>query len=470
MKALQDSTSDKEVKEKIDEYFQLQRRLGNVYSSLGSAKDEKNRDIINQNIDKIKKELKTIETYLANKLERYKDYQKIKTIDYQQIADILKDDELYIDYAITDVGYFLFTLDHKGKVTFDKLDNAKEIDRLIKKFRRTISKMSRGNFVYPKYNSKEDIKYKKDTKELLNKIYRLVITPIQKEMLSKNRLIISPDGKLNLIPFEILYDNKGRYLVESKNIRYAPSGKSLLQLYLINKNKTNKNQEVELFYNPDFDMKLNKKERSYIATTSKSMLMPKRARGEDGKWSKLLGTKQEGDAISRLYNSQGYKVVPEQEQKATIENLLKVKEPTILHIATHGYFIDDPDIKNPLLKSGIVLSGANTNPAYGQVSALKLSGLNLKGTKLVVLSACETGISTQGLSGLNRVFIQAGAKSVVSSLWKVSDKETKDLMIKMHKNIKKGESPYQSLQEAKKEFIDRDIHPYFWGAFIYSGL
>ena len=107
------------------------------------------------------------------------------------------------------------------------------------------------------------------------------------------------------------------------------------------------------------------------------------------------------------------------------------------------------------------------------VTALKLSKLNLKGTELVVLSACETGVidtgATESISGLSKAFIQAGAKNIVVSLWSVSDKGTKDLMTLFYKEIANGNSYSQALKLAKMEMIKKGVSPFVWASFIISG-
>ena len=194
-----------------------------------------------------------------------------------------------------------------------------------------------------------------------------------------------------------------------------------------------------------------------------------------GIFEPLPGTKKEADIIKKLFAKS---VIEYEEDNATEENLLSIKKPKILHIATHGFFINNKNISNPMLKSGIALAGANIGikkfNGEGVVTALNLSGLNLKGTNLVVLSACETGVvdvnSTQSVSSLAKAFIQAGTKDIVMSLWSVSDKASKDLMAQFYKNIKDGSSYTQALKSAKLEMIKQKLHPLYWAGFVLSGL
>lgn len=143
------------------------------------------------------------------------------------------------------------------------------------------------------------------------------------------------------------------------------------------------------------------------------------------------------------------------------------------------------DIENPLLRSGIFLAGAKRSlttgsPGYydGIVTAEKILGMNLQGTKMVVLSACDTGLgevkSGEGMFGLRRAFTQAGAKSLVMSLWKVPDRETKELMVQFYRNINSGEmNRCQALRQATIDQIEivrqryGHSNPRYWGAFVF---
>jgi CHAT domain-containing protein len=293
---------------------------------------------------------------------------------------------------------------------------------------------------------------------------------------NKKSLVISPDGALRLLPFETLYDKeKGKYFIEEKEIRYIPSGKELIRLYKYSKNKGNKKQNTVIFANPNFNTKIasiNKKQTAIIPSNSRSGIIKSLFRM---RFSPLPGTKAEAEAIKATLNKKS--IQEYQDNKATEKNLMKVKEPRILHIATHGFFINDNSIPNPMLKSGIALAGANASVIKGKsdgvVTALKLSGLDLKGTDLVVLSACETGVvdinSTDSVSGLSKAFIQAGARDIVMSLWSVDDQATKELMSSFYTQMKETKKYAKALRAAKLKMIREGKHPFYWGAFVLSG-
>ncbi|MBP6591291.1 MAG: CHAT domain-containing protein, partial [Chitinophagaceae bacterium] len=175
-----------------------------------------------------------------------------------------------------------------------------------------------------------------------------------------------------------------------------------------------------------------------------------------------------------------------------------IKRPQVLHIATHGFFLKDvkdtmgtvygiqADIarQHPLLRSGVILAGAAavarnpndfTDQDDGILTAYEAAGLDLTGTALVVLSACETGLGEllngQGVYGLQRAFMQAGAASVIMSLWKVNDESTKELMIGFYREwlLHPEGSKQEALRKAQLRLREQYAHPFFWGPFVLVG-
>jgi CHAT domain-containing protein len=181
-------------------------------------------------------------------------------------------------------------------------------------------------------------------------------------------------------------------------------------------------------------------------------------------------------------------------EAASVSSLRELKAPEILHLATHGYFLEDKEgqgqpnqrgagyqaagADNPLIRSGLAFAGANERNVEiddGLLTAMEASGLNLWGTKLVVLSACDTGLGEirngEGVYGLRRSFVIAGAESLVMSLWPVSDMVTRELMTNYYKNLKGGMGRGEALRHVKLAMIKRPTrrHPFYWASFIQSG-
>jgi CHAT domain-containing protein len=166
---------------------------------------------------------------------------------------------------------------------------------------------------------------------------------------------------------------------------------------------------------------------------------------------------------------------------AATETALKTaRAPSILHLATHGFFLDAgaTATENPLLASGLVLAGANAPRPTGDdgvLTALKASGLELAGTRLVVLSACETGlgaISTgDGVYGLRRALVIAGAETLVMSLWQVDDDATRELMTGYYQALQARRGRSAALHDVQLRLLGgaRYAHPYYWASFIAAG-
>jgi CHAT domain-containing protein len=252
---------------------------------------------------------------------------------------------------------------------------------------------------------------------------------------------------------------------------------------------------------PNYDMGL--QEKTQVAKTlgvlETRSPAPITRDAKDLRFKRLPDTKQEADAIEKVLKQiHKTNVKNYQDKKALEEVLFKAKDPRVLHLATHGYFLKDEEakqrpkmtfmsrdkevfvdleIENPMLRSGIVLAGANASLKEGRddgiVSAEKILGLRLKGADLVILSACETGVGDmkngEGVFGLKRAFILSGAKTIVMSLWSIPSKETTELMTDFYTLMAKGKTKSESLREAKLNLMKKKSSPLYWGAFIIVG-
>jgi CHAT domain-containing protein len=214
--------------------------------------------------------------------------------------------------------------------------------------------------------------------------------------------------------------------------------------------------------------------------------------------SSLPGTKTEVDAVAKLLKVSGYQVNQVMEKNATESNVKKLKGPTLVHIATHGYFLQDVEgaggsvfgvnaenaSNNPLLRSGLILAGAGhaisgggtdiSSNDNGVLTAYEAMNLNLEGTNLVVLSACETGLgdvkSGEGVYGLQRAFLVAGADAMIMSLWKVDDAATQQLMTSFYTNWLKLGNKQKAFKQAQLQLMTKYKDPYYWGAFVMMGM
>jgi CHAT domain-containing protein len=347
---------------------------------------------------------------------------------------------------------------------------------------------------------------RRDTEYLASSqtLYRLVFQPLLMCLGDTRHVFLSPDGQLGLVPFAALHDGD-QFLVDTYDFTYLTSGKDLLP----RTQRIAPSHSVVVLADPDGSASTQALvalgERPELAERSpalEELLSTLRADLAQRPWVPLPGSREEAEAIHRLFPQAQLYLGAE----ATKERLLHVSAPGVLHIATHGFFLDEapssedsravghfgalgddalaPRPPDPLLRSGLILAGASApapeaagaaSPSLDNVlvTALELAGLNLWGTQLVVLSACDTGRGDvklgQGVYGLRRAFIAAGAETVVTSLWKVNDETTRELMEAYYRNLFAGQGRATALREAMRALRRTQPHPHYWAPFIALG-
>ncbi|MEM6838608.1 MAG: tetratricopeptide repeat protein [Cyanobacteria bacterium P01_C01_bin.120] len=301
----------------------------------------------------------------------------------------------------------------------------------------------------------------------------LVMAPLRAQLSSPEHLLISPDGTLNQIPFEVLHSD-GQYLVEAFEISYLNSGRDLLKFDIIPPSE----QPSAIFAAPNYGQVRTKSSGDGNGRRSVDL--------ESLSVEPLEYAFREGRAVNALLPDAEFLTGPD----ATETALKQVRSPRLLHIATHGLFLEDTPrrqrggeteevpIENPLLRAMLAMEGFNARSSGeedGIFTALEAANLNLYGTQLVVLSACETGqgevVNGEGVYGLRRAFAMAGAESLMMSLWKVEDEGTQDLMVRYYENLLSGMGRSEALRDVQLEMINSDdnAHPYYWTAFVLAG-
>ena len=454
---LKNISKDKDLTSKIDSLDYLKRAYAKLAGTMPKPEETKNYQ------DKLKalgEDIEKAEIEIAKISPKFKQELGIKDLKLSDLTSLLKPNELFVDIGYYGKNYYIFSVDKSGEVKFVKL-NDKDSDRVnktIKEFRADIDKIINAT----------DANSSKALKEL----YNIVITNGIGDRIDKfNSLIISTDGALRLLPFEALMDGD-KYLIENKRMRYTPSAKEFIRTHKFNIKDEGK--DITMFSDPNYESKSGKSMEMVADTPNVNKAVQTRSIKNMWTFKRLRGFKKEEEVLQSSFN--GVKLFSR--ENANEENILRVKSPKILHITTHGYFISDENITNPMLKSGVALSGANIGikqqTGEGLVNALKLSGLSLDGTDLVVLSACETGLvdikDTSSVASLPKTFIQAGSKNVLMSLWSVDDNSTVELMKEFYTDTKGNEKKFNEvLRNAKIKMIKEGKHPFYWAAFIMSG-
>lgn len=390
--------------------------------------------------------------------------------------------------------YLAFTLDHVGTMSVVDLGEACLIDSLVATARQMIYDAGRNTFLPVSAESYEELH------RVTGKLYETVFAPLEPTLSGKSELLIAPDGNLNLLPFDIFLDPSGRYVIEDYTVSYLSSGKDLLRF-----GKTESLSDLAIVIaDPDFYLSadsvvsyLSQQDRS---DGERSLNWHSTRSGPDcleGRFGPVPHSRREMDMVISTLRKHNRTNIDSYSGGYALEEVVKELSvaPRVLHLATHGYFCEETDgskiplLENPLIRSGLAFSGANrlrferTDSGYhaqdGILTALEVSGLNLVGTELVVLSACETGIgdvrSGEGVFGLRRAFQHAGAEAVIMSMWRVPDEETCTLMQCFYEAWLGGVGKRQALRAAALQVMQEKraesgtAHPLFWGGFVLVG-
>ncbi|MEM9908006.1 MAG: CHAT domain-containing tetratricopeptide repeat protein, partial [Cyanobacteria bacterium P01_D01_bin.44] len=385
--------------------------------------------------------------------------------------------------------YAAYLLFPKGRIEVIDLGDAAEIDAAIQAFVWLLQDQS-ADFRSPGAapTARPDV-----VEQVASDIKTLVFAPITPYLQGTEQLLIAPDGQLNLLPFEALQaEAGGDFLVQEYHISYLSSGRDLLKLDVV---APSANPGV-ILADPDYataDVRQSRGGSNDVRSADLSRLQ----------FGRLPGTAAEADAIQPLLPNATVLLAAE----ATENALKQVDAPRILHLATHGFFLADVElptpnsrgigvvvndgalspapsqtsvaVENPLLRSGLALAGFNTRNSGsedGVLTALEAANLNLFGTQLVVLSACETGVGEiangEGVYGLRRAFALAGAESQLLSLWQVDDFGTQSLMARYYEKLTAGMGRSEALRAVQLEMIaagGQYSHPFYWAAFILAG-
>lgn len=315
-----------------------------------------------------------------------------------------------------------------------------------------------------------------DARPAARSLDALVMARVRPLLGDARRVLLSLDDKLAVVPFGALVDEAGRYLIEDREPTYLASGRDVLRFA----EHAPPRQGPLLLGGPDFGPP---RAASAPHASSPPAGEVRGLRAFDPtklpSFSPLPGTLAEVRAVRALLPG-GAVLVGSQATEGAIKG---AHAPSLLHLATHGFFVSDrdEDRKRPeraLLRAGVALAGANGRAAGtddGILTALEASDLDLHGTQLVVLSACQTGLGSviagEGVYGLRRAMAMAGAETLVLSLWNLPDRTTTRLMEGYYARLRRGLGRSEAMRAVQLAALgDGEMsHPGIWAAFIVSG-
>jgi CHAT domain-containing protein/Tfp pilus assembly protein PilF len=471
------SSNDSTLINRFDLWQSQREQIAKAYSENTSPASL---DSLQQSADKLEKDLARQSMVFQNQVVR-------KKVGWQDIQKALHDDEVAIEtirfksYSpinggmISDKINYAFLIVSKNKAVPELvlLENGKELETKFLNFYRN------------------SIKFLLEDSRSFDNYFKSIFEYLKDKHISK--IYFSPDGVYNQINLNTIKTPDGKFLVDAYNIRLLTNTKEIAE----NKQRKSHSQTSILIGFPKFNLQPETTDSSSNAAT-RSLGLTRSLRGGllrymrgEGGIATLPGTEIEIAKISSIApNSKVYT-----QENATEKNVKSVKDPDVLHIATHGYFLEEDEalnglahtpsyFPNPLLKSGIILAGAesflktgvsvNDFGDDGILTAYEAMNLDLDETKLVVLSACETGLGEirngEGVYGLQRAFKLAGAQNLIMSLWSVDDAATQELMTNFYTERIKTKDTSAAFRAAQKKLKEKFPHPFYWGAFVLIGI
>ena len=487
------NSNDNELIDLYNKYVNTKVFLARAYSLTGE-------ELINNkiNVDSLERISENDEKELSKKTKVFENYLSEKNYNWEDIRKKLKRNEAtvsvirfpYYNQVWTDSIKYVALIITKEMVDSPKLVELKNSSEFEGKF----SELYRTSIL-------------PDSEKLKSNVgcYKAFWEEIEKEIKDKDLVYFCPDGVYYTINLNTIQYPDGQYLYEKKDIVILNSLRELIE----EDEPVYKSKIALLVGSPNYSM--SKKSKKIQATDfnnnysdAGSYQITREFR--DFTLTYLPGTKIEVEKINELLKKQGWVTQYLTGNQALEDAVKSVKNPRILHIATHGFFADDIQqntgnqlnnsllfgqntiraIENPMLRSGLMFCGSqNTlNGEYnlqGQTDDGILTGyeamdLTLDSTELVVLSACETGLGEikdgEGVYGLQRAFKLAGARNLIMSLWKVDDNATQLLMRKFYEFWLAGNTKRKAFKMAQDHLKTETVYkqPYYWGGFVYIGM
>lgn len=299
--------------------------------------------------------------------------------------------------------------------------------------------------------------------------------PIRQHVAGFTKLYISADGVYNQVNLNAMLNSvTGQYLIDEINLIYVTNTADLLR-----RSEPHQRDKAVLVGHPTYNFIANgeKIKDNIKVYGQRNVINEELMTFKEQEFSDLPGTEKEVDEIEVTLIKRNLEVISFKGANALEENIKAVRSPSILHIATHGFFVDDKESGiSPMIRSGIVLAGVNNSEKEkaedGILTAYEATNLDLTGTDLVVLSACQTGLGEvrngEGVYGLQRAIVVAGAHNLLMSLWKVDDEATAFLMTSFY-TLWEGQNNPEKFREIQIGMRKKYPHPFYWGAFVMLG-
>jgi CHAT domain-containing protein len=456
------NSSDEQLKNSFLLWMEKKEFLTNALSMSIDQLLENQIDLVG-----LTNEVENLEKELSRKSELFGQSFEEKAITWENVRNVLKGNEVAVEMIRYRHFDHVFTDSVVYALAYVKNDKSQPRPKLVL--------LPNGSELEGRYlrNYKNSIVYRVTDRFSYEKYWK----PIEKGIGGLNTIYLSADGVYNQINLEAIPTGDGKYVLDNSNIILVSNTKDIY-LRKVKTQRIQTEKRATMFGNPEF----------YLTASAATIVNPVLP---------LPETDQEIKILRELLKSKGWTADTYVENLATEERIKLMDNPRVFHVATHGFYAPQEEAKvddtfgfsntayeqNPLLKTGLLLSGAgdlldkspyNFNIDNGILTAYEAMNLNLDLTELVVLSACETGVGEltagEGVYGLQRAFMVAGAKTLIMSIFKVDDLATQKLMTTFYRKWIETGNKRQSFIDAKKEVRIEFEDPFYWGAFIMIGL
>lgn len=446
---------------KFEEMASLQAKAESLQRNYAQ-----NKDSLAVLHDRIRK----MDLELTRSSKAYSDYTDFLDCDYHKVKGCLKEKELLVDF----VDYVL--PDGQRQYAAYLIRKAQEYPLLLRMFtQKELDHLQDGKAA--------DVLYRP---EVSAKLMTLLWEQIRPYATEGHTVYYIPSGNLYQVVLEALTGEDGHLLGEHYPFVRLSSAREIMRKEAVREGPG----EAVLYGGLQYDMS----SEDMVAESRKYQLpeqaVMRSALSGDSIFAFLPESEEEVRQISRILKTNQYQVREYKGNTGTEESFLNLsgKSPRLLHLATHGFYYTPEEasrndylrgFQNAMYLSGLVLSGGNTawqgkeipeGVLGGILTAQKISSLDLSGTELVVLSACQTGqgkVTPEGLYGLQRAFKKAGVQSIMMTLWNVSDRITREFMVEFYKNLVREKAfRYQAFEKARAKIRSRYPEPFYWAGFV----
>jgi CHAT domain-containing protein/predicted negative regulator of RcsB-dependent stress response len=418
---------------------ELNSKIATIQSQLMETDDAQKRFGLLGNLYRYERELAFADN--QSTLDRHELPYRAASV--TSIRHILRNDELMIEYVLAEPNSFCIVISNHGADIISLTAGSKQIQDLAHRYL-------------------ADIESRKPGGQVSRDLYTILLGPVLGKF-RQSRLIISPDGVLNFLPFESLQDTAGSFLIRSNTVSYVPSASVLWALRSVGAGAP---APRPLLAVGDVDYRSVRLRRTTQNHSLPGLILGGLAGLSGTQLEPLPESRDEVISIARTATHDA-SIMMGRDATETAFKAQPLSAFRVIHLAVHAV----PDPQYPY-RAGLVLGADSQDDGLLQVREIIRLRLN---ADLISLSACETGVGTSqgeaGMASLEQAFLMAGARAVVGSLWRVEDHSTSSLMKQFYKHLAQHEDKATALTHAKLDLLQRfgDLSPYYWAGFTLWG-